>query len=112
MNNQGKNDYQITVKGFNLWPGTKTCFDVEQIVETKTYSIKEQFETRAITEETAATFTVTDYSYIVSTTPQDFNAGEGHNGQGHAHTQGQGHGHSHDLGHGTGNAGGGIVWGN
>ena len=107
--NQGKKNYKITVKGFNLWPETKTCFAVEQIAETKSYTIKEQFETRAITEATAATFTVTDYSYIVSTTPKYYNTGEGHNGHGHAHSQG--HGHGHDHGHGYDNAGGGIVSG-
>lgn len=103
--NQGLKDYKITVKGFNLWPNTKTCFIVEQIAETKNYEIKEQFETRAITEVVAATFTVTDYSYVIGTTPEYYNAGAGHNGHGHAHSHGHGHGH------GNGNAGGGIVWG-
>lgn len=103
--NQGLEDYKITVKGFNLWPNTKTCFIVEQIAETKDYEIKEQFETRAITEVLAATFTVTDYSYVIGTTPEYYNAGAGHNGHGHAHSHGHGHGH------GNGNAGGGIVWG-
>ena len=88
-----------------MWPNTKTCFIVEQIAETKNYEIKEQFETRAITEVVAATFTVTDYSYVIGTTPEYYNAGAGHNGHGHAHSHGHGHGH------GNGNAGGGIVWG-
>ena len=105
--NQGKTNYQITVKGFTLWPNTKVCFDIEKVVETKNYTIKEQFETRAISEATAATFTVEDYYYIIGTTPKYYDAGEGHShtGQGHAHSHGHGHGH------GNGNAGGGIVWG-
>lgn len=108
--NQGVEDYKITVKGFTMWPLTLTCFPIEQIAETKSYIIKEQFETRAITETKAATFTVTDYSYIVSTTPSyyDYNEnGHGHTHTGHGHVNSHGHGH----GHGNGNAGGGIVWG-
>lgn len=107
--NQGVTDHVITIKGFNLWPSTKTCFAFEQVAETKEYTIKEVFETRATTEKTAATFSVTDYSYIISTTPEYYNSGTGHNGVGHAHSHGQGHGHDH--GHGSENAGGGIVWG-
>lgn len=107
--NQSVDDYNITIKGITLWPNTKTCFPIEKIAETKSYIIKEQFETRAITETKAATFNVTDYSYIVSTTPVYYNSGTGHTGHGHAHSTG--HGHGHDLGHGNGNAGGGIVWG-
>ena len=107
--NQSVNDHNITIKGITMWPNTKTCFPVEKIIETKSYIIKEQFETRALTETKAATFTVKDYSYIVSTTPVYYNSGEGHNGHGHAHSTG--HGHGHDLGHGNGNAGGGIVVG-
>lgn len=108
--NQGVNDYQIKLTGITLWPETKACFAVEAVKETKSYIVKEVFETRANTEKTAATFTVEDYSYIVSTTATYYNAGVGHSGNGHAHSQGQGHAHGH--GHGTDNAGGGIVWGN
>lgn len=108
--NQGVKDYQIKMTGITLWPNTKSCYAVEEVVETKDYIVKEQFETRATTEAKAATFTVKDYSYIVSTTAKYYNAGEGHNGTGHSHTTGSGHSHGH--GHGTDNAGGGIVWGN
>ena len=107
--NQGTENHVITLKGFNLWPMTKTCFAFEQIAETKNYIINEVFETRATTEKEAATFTVTDYSYIIGTTPVYYNSGAGHNGIGHAHSHGAGHGHDH--GHGSENAGGGIVWG-
>lgn len=106
--NQGVEDYKIGVNGFTKWPNTLTCFTVEQIAETKDYIIKELFETRATTETTAATFTVTDYSYIISTTPKYYDAGTGH---GHGHS-GSGHAHSHGDGHGNSeNAGGGIVVG-
>ena len=101
--NQGIENYSITVKNFNLWPNTKTCFKAEQIVETKNYIIKESFETRATEEVKAATFTVTNYAYIISTTPEYYNSGAGHNGHGHEG--------SHGHGHGTGNAGGGIIYG-
>lgn len=107
--NQGVEDYKIAVKGFTMWPNTLTCFSIEEITETKDYIIKEKFETRATTETTAATFTVTDYSYVVSTTPKyyDANTGHGTGHTGHGHVNSHGHGH----GHGNGNAGGGIVWG-
>lgn len=101
--NQIEESYKVTINGINLWPTTKTCIPFEQICESKNYVIKEKFETRATTETTAATFTVTDYSYIISTTPNYYNSGTGHTGHGHAHSHGHGHGHGAD------NAGGGIV---
>lgn len=91
---------------FDLWPETKTCFSIEQVVVEKKYQIDANVNVTRSASVKAAAFTVEEYNCIIDTkNVKYFNTGHGYTGHGHAHSHGHGHGHGAD------NAGGGIVWG-